>query len=154
MNDKKIIEGMSTEIARLTAERNLAVKTSLGDNQRLRDEIARLTAEVERLGRCLRVAAGMLSTTEGLTGRHPEDVLAYIEAAEVAGRALDGEIDPGKSANSRHTEPEQAPVGEWESGGKAYDECPDCIDGIAPKGGDEGSTRYVCPTCGGSGRKG
>lgn len=29
--------------------------------------------------------------------------------------------------------------------------CPDCADGIAPKGGNEGSTRYICPTCGGRG---
>lgn len=28
---------------------------------------------------------------------------------------------------------------------------PDCVDGVAPKGGNEGGTRYFCPTCGGSG---
>ena len=74
--------------------------------------------EIERLRRCLRIAAGMLSTTEGLRGKHPEDALAYIEAAA---DALDGEP------------------------------CPDCVDGIAPKDGNDGGTRYACPTCGGSG---
>ncbi len=29
--------------------------------------------------------------------------------------------------------------------------CPDCVDGIAPKDGNDGGTRYACPTCGGSG---
>ena len=54
-------------------------------------EIARLTAEVERLGRCLRIAAGMLSTNEEFERCHPEGVLACIEAAEVGSRSLDGE---------------------------------------------------------------
>lgn len=40
--------------------------------------------------------------------------------------------------------------GEWEPGGKAYNECPDCVDGIAPSGGNDGSTRYVCQTCQGT----
>jgi hypothetical protein len=32
-------------------------------------------------------------------------------------------------------------------------ECPHCENGIAPKGGHEGSTRYVCLDCNGTGRK-
>ena len=31
-------------------------------------------------------------------------------------------------------------------------ECPECNHGVAPKGGDEGTTRYYCPSCHGTGR--
>ena len=31
--------------------------------------------------------------------------------------------------------------------------CDSCVNGVAPKGGDAGTTRYYCFKCGGSGEK-
>ncbi len=32
-------------------------------------------------------------------------------------------------------------------------ECDSCVNGVTPKGGDAGTTRYHCFDCGGSGEK-
>lgn len=30
--------------------------------------------------------------------------------------------------------------------------CPECENGVAPRGGNEGTTRYTCPACNGTGK--